>query len=392
MALDAGLTGAMAALVSASAFLIGFLTTRVHQALHRATDRAVQIEDRILAGEFNRAWVSEEQQVLSQAVEHQFPIAVEGATWVFAVLVGVLAIVAAADAGVDSWPNATTLIAFVVAEAAIVLVGIIDTRHAKRLLQQRLADTLLARFSEGATAVNVARLRDEPRQRVEYAFRAERIAKELEERTRGAWTDAVGLRALAEAVPRIDGDRWIGDDETLSALSRRFGALTRDDPTHDGWWSARARFLELQEDWVEAGRSWIAAEQLGTRWATFLGQPKRLEPVLPKTFESALETLEQGHRLNEPVARDVFAKLVSARLGEGERPEVLLTWMRRIAQALVDGHELGFIDTDIWLRNPQPLLEKWPKELLTEAERLRQELVPPAEARYDAQWGLDSAV
>lgn len=145
----------------------------------------------------------------------------------------------------------------------------------------------------------------------------------------------------------------------------------------------------MQEKWVEAGSSWIAAEQLGSRWATFLGQPKRLEPVLLETFEGALETLRQEQRLDEPVAQDVFAKLVSARIDrdiDGELPDVLLTWMRRIAQALLDEHELGFIDVDFWLRN----LQDSPKALPAEAERLRQELVPPAEQRYDAQWGLDS--
>ena len=89
------------------------------------------------------------------------------------------------------------------------------------------------------------------------------------------------------------------------------------------------------------------------------------------------------------MAQGVFAKLVSASVDrdiDGELPDVLLTWMRRIAQALLDEHELGFIDVDFWLRN----LQDSPKGLSAEAERLRQELVPPAEQRYDAQWGLDS--
>ena len=391
MALDAGLTGAMAALVGASAFLIGFLTTRVHQALHRATDRAVQIDDRLLAGEFNPAWIDEEQEVLSQAVQQQFPRAVEGATWVFAALVGVLAIVAAADAGVDNWPNAATLIAFVVAETAIVLVGIVDTRLAKKLLEERLANTLLTRFREGAAALNLARASDAGPRRVESALEAEKIATDLEERTRGAWADAVGLRALAEAIPRLDGDHWIGDEKTLNALTERFADLTRRDPRHDGWWSAHARFSELQKDWVEAGRSWVAAEALPTRRRAWRGQPIRLEPVLPQTFANALQTLERERRLHERLARNVFAKLVSALVVEhdGALPDVLPESMRRIAQALVDADDLGFIDADLWLQNPEPILETWPPELLAEAARLRQKLVPPAEKRYDAQWNLD---
>lgn len=215
MALDAGLTGAMAALVSASAFLIGFLTTRVHQALHRATDRAVQINDRLLAGEFDPAWLEEEQTVLSEAVKHQSPKTVEGATWVLAALVVVLAVVAGAEAGIGNWPNATTLIALVVGETAIVLVGLVDTRLAEKQLKARLDRTLLGRFEEGAHAVIRAGLADQSLRRVEDARKAEEIADELVMRTSGAWPDAVGLRALAEAVPHLDGDRWLGDETPL---------------------------------------------------------------------------------------------------------------------------------------------------------------------------------
>jgi hypothetical protein len=69
----------MASLVGASVFSIGFLTTRVHEALNRATDRATQIDDRLLeaasgSATFNAKWLEEEQRPLHDAVDTQYPL------------------------------------------------------------------------------------------------------------------------------------------------------------------------------------------------------------------------------------------------------------------------------------------------------------------------------
>lgn len=399
MDLDSGITGAMATLVGASVFSIGFLTTRVHQALHRATDRATQIDDRLLsAGGFNQTWLEEERQALREAVDDQFPKLIEGATWVFAGLVLALAVIAGLDAGLGDWPNPATLAAFVVAEAAIVAVGLLDRRRVSARLAQRLDDTLLKRMEDGVAAVNRANPGFAFPSRADHAAEAERIGAELVQRTGEAWPDAVALVALAKVAQRSDSDAWSGTRDELGELTETFASLARRDPLRHGWWSTHARLSELREDWDAAARSWIAAASLPYRHRGFrIGEPFSLRPAAPQTFLRALEELDGAGRLAETVAREAFAALVRAfepaARAEPELPKVLAAWLERIARATLAAESHGFIPAGFWLRAPEPFDVEWPA-LRAEAARLNAELVVVAEQAHDAELqallGLDA--
>src|SRR5688572_16644682 len=144
MDLNSSLTSAMGALVSASVFSVGFVTARVQGSLDRATARAKQIDDRFRDGSvpFSKQWLDEEYNALAAALQAEYPRFLVFAVWVFGALICVLAVIAGADAGVGSLPNAATLAALLVAEAVVLAVGTLDRRRARSFLASRLDSTL----------------------------------------------------------------------------------------------------------------------------------------------------------------------------------------------------------------------------------------------------------
>lgn len=401
MDLDAGLMGAMATLVGASVFSIGFLTTRVHDALNRATDRAARIDDRLLdaaagSANFDPKWLEQEQAPLLEAFNTQYPKLIEGAAWVFTALVVVLAVIAGFDAGVDSWPNAATLAAFVIAALVIVSVGTLDRLRVAALLKRRIESTLLRRREGAVAQVNTAlslAMHHGPHK--EHADEAERLADELVEITGSAWPDAIALAILADVARHYDGrdaGRWQGSEEALESLVKQFGELVQRSPQRRSWWRTLSRLAELRADWERAATAWLGSDPA---WVPFDGssQPFYLNPEKPETFERALALLEAQGALHTDTAEATFRELARvlapAASSEPELPASLRSWMERITRAkLVESEVLGFSHAEVWLANVQPPLIDWPA-LQDEADRLLQALVLPARDRFYSRFEVD---
>src|SRR4051794_28179342 len=131
MALNSGLQAVMGTFVGATVFLTGFLSARVHEALRDATQRARQIDDRLVDGGARGESVSvdalgEQREELHRALKDQFASLVIGANVAFTVALVVLAALARAEPGDLGRAATATLVAFVGAGFVILSIGCLD--------------------------------------------------------------------------------------------------------------------------------------------------------------------------------------------------------------------------------------------------------------------------
>jgi hypothetical protein len=248
----------MTALITATVFSAGFLSTRVHRERGRAIDRATKLDEQVASGvrdnkSLDADWFDGQVEALDWSLKDRLDRLVLGLNIALGLGVIGLAIGTGLTSNVTwSGSQGILLLAYAVTALAVITIGTLDVMLARRGVkrhyestavgQMNHADSLITRAAKRPTAKKLKQLRETSESAVRYSY--------------GLYGPAWALLGYAQLLrltkPEPRHPHLLFAEHTLKRAVE-LGPETA--PMR----AALARVYELRQDYVRAAANWIRA-------------------------------------------------------------------------------------------------------------------------------------